>query len=314
MTRKASLAACRRAVPELRAALADHPDVRVVGLGSRMRGGAFEDEPCLVVGVEKKGAPDGPPLPREIDLDSGRYPVDVRETPARAFRLAADGALNGSDRIRVQGGRNGTLGLVLRAQGGALVGLTCAHVVGAPGHDARARAVTVPVNGQATAVASVAAHADLSVPAPTDLAALALNPLGASVAKPYGIDMMLEEIQGFDALSSGIRGGAARPHYYVGDWGGRPKLFECTGFAETPAGTVFEDASGAATAFGRSFFFDVAGGGVKRGHSGSALFRRNTAGRLVMVGLIFAGARGVGFAFSWTDIRRTLAGFGVTPA
>lgn len=118
---------------------------------------------CFTIGVEEKGRPQSDAIGAKIDLPSGRYRLDVRESPAASLTLA-DGLLNGADVLTAPiAGRSGALGVVAEAKGsGPTYALTCSYVVGAPGVPALSQPVGAIFDGAARRIGTVAHQVDLA--------------------------------------------------------------------------------------------------------------------------------------------------------
>lgn len=308
-------AAFKRLLPQAQARFADHPDVTSVALGEIAGDEHDGARYAIVTFVQDLDHRRGPPIPGEITLGDVRVPIDVRHGPAEAFSLAND-HVDGSDLLIVGAvGRVGTLGLVVQeaTPGNRLLGLTNAHVVTVPDADAVGAPIEARVNGQRIQIGSVLYHAPYRSTSPNtvDLAVIALDAVGTQLAKAHRIQTFPNAVvMGSDGLSFSRFGGAQRPHMYGGSTLGSRDVVSVAAPAERSTITL-TDQRGTRMRFGRAFLMSAAGSGVRGGHSGSVVVRKQVNGQLVVTGLLAGGRGRLAVAFSFREVLAELRRAGI---
>lgn len=302
----------RKAMAEADAALAEHPDVVMVGIGEKFSGGENRRIDAIIVYVKRKGAPRGPLIDDPIRLPSGEYRTDIREMSPEALRLL-NWNLDGADLIySADSDRSGTLAFVSIEEGPRrrAFGITNAHVVGPPDVSARGGKIWARSTAGWLEIGTVFAHTLLRSGGPKnppDVALIELNDDGIDFAKAYVIERWPgDPIKGIDGLSASPFAGSRFQHAYASKADGTMREVRADPIFEVSGRPMKDlDPQTGATkliAFKRVFYAPVAST-VLPGHSGAALTRKRASDNArVVSGLVVGGGAGSLFAFSFADV------------
>lgn len=310
-----SMAALRAGLDEVRAQLADHPDVTMVGIGEKTRDGVSLKRNAIVIGVERKGAPTGAPLPTHISLPGiGEVDTDIIEAPVRSLVLANNRIDGGDLLVTTDLGRTGTLALVVTDTAGIQYGITNAHVVAQPETSAIGRQVVAVVGGRRLVLGAVSHMRPLSTRRMNaiDLALIRLDPAAAAIALPYAVQAFAGKVQKSAPLSAAPQAGSRLPHRYGSAVAGFMEVVVVRNPVEVP-NQPFRDASGQTVVFRRVFSLTASAPGVRSGHSGALVVKDRAEGGLFSCGLVMGGEGPLVYAFSFTDVFREIRELGVEP-
>ena len=269
---------------------------------------------AVVVYVEDKSSPTGKLIPPALRLGGRDVPTDVRTAPRSDFQFA-NAALDGSDLLIASSvGRVGTLGLVAAEDGGQgrVFGITNAHVVSRPNEDHTGDVIEAVVDGQRQAIGQVAYQSTYRAgnANTVDLALIALNETGRALARHHVIQNIDGTVVGAGSLSFSRFGGAFREHKYGASTNQRRDVVRCAQPTEHSS-IILTDQNGSRLGFGRAFVLHAGSPGVRAGHSGALLVRRQANDELIGTGLLAGGRGSTAVAFSFTEINAELASAGI---
>lgn len=303
----------RRAALQAATTFKNHPDVTSVGVGETYSKGKPTDQLAVVFLVERKGYSKGSILPRQISFEGQILATDVQEVRRKEF-ATANSHVDGSDLlISSSVRRSGTLGVVVREDGGRnrVFGITNAHVVSRPNENHVGDPIDAVINGVRQSIGKVAFQSDYrtGVQNKVDLALVELNGIGSEMAIPNKIQPFSRFVVGSGHLSASKYGGARRAHTYAGSTLNSRDIVNCGMVSEHPR-VILRDKGKTPIHFGRTFVFTSISQSVALGHSGSVLVRDGRDG-LVVAGLLAGGGKNSAFVFSFVDIHKQIAKWGI---
>lgn len=311
MTIKATV--LRRALGEVREKFIRKKNIHAIGIGEKFQNGEAIGEHAFVFLVNKKDPQAKEQIPPSIRYQGSIIATDVQVVPGSDFQTT-NSSLDGSDILIASNvGRAGTLGLVVREDGGSgrTFGITNAHVVSRPNENHVGDIIEAVVNNKRQIIGEVVYQSDYKTDVLNrlDLALIELNQIGKHLAKTHVIQTFKGLVTGSSGLSFSRFGGALRQHAYGGSTQHSRDVVNCAMVSEHPE-TLILDNGVTPIRFSRTFIFSSVSNPVQSGHSGAVIVRSQNSGELLATGLLAAGGANSAFAFSFTDVLSELESVG----